>query len=285
MSTYDVLRNVARVSTKFKKLSVDPFLIRKIEIHERQWTNAQIRGCMKVLKKSQNLKSFSFDLNWNFDAPVYKRFLKALSTFNHPNLEEFCIKGKNSDSSNNGDVWFKEVSLIKKLMKYLKKCPNLKILKFEYERGKHTGNYRFLEWLLANQRLVGMANRPSEDICRRIKFPNLEELHFNGFDFDYICWFDFGDYINRLCKNSPKLKRLCFKVDNLGILDCSHSPEYDKILHKIASERNIKIEITGTRIYRRSSILEVVHPSSGYRIFHHDTIHCESKSSGSQPYI
>lgn len=65
MSTYDVLRNVARVSTKFKKLSVDPFLIRKIEIHERQWTNAQIRGCMKVLKKSQNLKSFSFDLNWN----------------------------------------------------------------------------------------------------------------------------------------------------------------------------------------------------------------------------
>ena len=131
MSTYDVLRNVARVSTKFKKLSVDPFLIRKIEIHdEGQWTNAQIRGCMKVLKKSQNLKSFSFDLNWNFDAPVYKRFLKALSTFNHPNLEEFCIKGKNSDSSNNGDVWFKEVSLIKKLMKYLKKCPNLKILKF-----------------------------------------------------------------------------------------------------------------------------------------------------------
>ena len=35
LSTYDILRNVAQVSKKFKKLSEDPFLIRKIELRPR----------------------------------------------------------------------------------------------------------------------------------------------------------------------------------------------------------------------------------------------------------
>ena len=60
--------------------------------------------------------------------------MKALPTFYHPHLEEFYIKGRNLDEYSN---WVEEASLIRKLMRYLKKCPNLKILKIEYEGEKH----------------------------------------------------------------------------------------------------------------------------------------------------
>ena len=55
LSSSDVLRNVARVSKKFKKLSEDPFLIRKIELHKGLLTEDQVKGCLEVLKKSKNL--------------------------------------------------------------------------------------------------------------------------------------------------------------------------------------------------------------------------------------
>ena len=209
--------------------------------------------------------------------------MKALPTFYHPHLKEFCIKGQNSESDYNGDVWKKEASLIRKLMKYLKKCPNLKILKIEYEGEKHVSHgdewnvtYRYLEFF------------EKEDIFGRIKFPNLEELHFNGFDFDYIPSFIFGDIINKIYKNSPKLRKLCFKVDNLGILDPQSDPEYDKILQKFASEKNVKIEITGTPIYTRSRrILEVKYPWSGFRIYNADgsTQYCRDRSNDEQHYF
>ena len=113
LSSSDVLRNVARVSKQFKKLSEDPFLIKTVELHNGLKTDDQVKGCLEVLKTSKNLKIFSFDLNWDFALPGYKKFLKALPTFNnqqasprtrsmtredrtppnHQTLEEFCIRG------------------------------------------------------------------------------------------------------------------------------------------------------------------------------------------------
>ena len=258
LSTYDVLRNIARVSTKFKRLSEDPFLIRKIEMHERQWTKDQIRGCLNVLKNSQNLRFFSFDLNWNFDTPAYKIFLKGLPTLNHQHLEEFCINGHGGQGEGQPETQAKtEASLIRKLMRYLKKCPNLKILKIESEE-KILDELFFLdivycplEWLV------------EENIFRCLKFQNLEELHLNGFEFEDITPQHLRKIINMFHKNLPKLRRLCFKLDNFGRLD--ENPEYGQILQKFASEKNVTIEITGTPVYR--SILEVEHPSSGFKIF------------------
>ena len=58
LSTYDVVRNVARVSKNFKKLSEDPFLIRKIELEHSYWYKYD---AINVLKTSKNLKFISLD--------------------------------------------------------------------------------------------------------------------------------------------------------------------------------------------------------------------------------
>ena len=98
------------------------------------------------------------------------------------------------------------------------------------------------------------------------RFQNLEELHLNGFDFEDITPQHLRKIINMFDKNLPKLRRLCFKLDNAdSLLDSPTHPEYDQILQKFASEKNVKIEITGTPVYER--ILEVEHPSSGFKIF------------------
>ena len=279
LSSYDVLRNVARVSKKFKELSEDPFLIRKIEMHKGLSTIDQVTGCLKVLQTSKNLTFFSFDLNWDFDAPAFKIFLNALPTFNHQNLEEFYINGHYGCSKEEFEQ--EEVSLLRKLLvKYLKKCPNLKILKIEFEEeitassasDNYDVTYCDLGWLRY------------EGIFKRMKFQNLEELHFNGFDWD-LDPEEFTDIFHKFQKNLPKLRRLCFQLDNIENLD--EEPEYDEIFQEFASEKNVKIEITGTPIYTSrcisekyvkleitgtpvktyTRILEVEHPSSGFKIF------------------
>ena len=64
-------------------------------------------------------------------------------------------------------------------------------------------------------------------------------------------------------ENFPKLQRLCLTLDNFHHLNMN--PEYDQILQEFASEKNVKIEITGTPVFRQ--ILEVAQPSSGIEIF------------------
>ena len=160
LSSYDVLRNVARVSKKFKKLSEDPFLIRHFDTSD--WTEDQMKGCLKVLQRSQNLRVFSFDLKWNYDGPAYQKFLEALPTFIHSHLKEFCFK---VETQYNCD----EISLIRKLMKYLQKCSNLKILKIEYDGAIDDDNdlqYNNLLWFVVK-----------ENIFSCLQFQNLEELH------------------------------------------------------------------------------------------------------------
>ena len=302
LSSSDVLRNVARVSKKFKKLSEDPFLIRKIELHKGLLTEDQVKGCLEVLKKSKNLTFFSFDLNWDFDLPGYKIFLKALPTFNnqqqgprtramtrgdrappdHQHLEEFCIRGH---------YWindeYKEdyISLFRKLIRYLKECSNLKILKIEFEGEVSSDNWYDVDYL----EYCPLGLLEYEGIFKRFKFQNLEELHFKGFDCD-LENFDpqgFKDIFNMFHENLPKLRRLCFKLDNIDRLE----PEHDQFFQEFSSEKNIKIEITGmpvytsrrisekgvmigitdTPVYTTGRVLEMEHPSNGFKIFNPKT--------------
>ena len=268
LSTYDILRNVAQVCKKFKKLSEDPFLIRKIELrprfpqknmlHPNHLTSDQIKSCLKVLQTSKNLRFFSFDLDWYFDLPDKEIFLNALPAFNHQHLEKFCIKG--DGCTDDEDKMAQEASLIRKLFKYLEKCPTLKILEIQFTETDHVEEqvedadmyyngdnvpnvkYREFTWL------------EEENIFRCLKFPNLEELHFNGFD----CpghFYLFRNILNMFRRNLPKLRRLCCKLDNI---EAEWIPKYEKILQKFASEKSVKIEIRGTPVYKR--ILEMEHP-------------------------
>ena len=64
-STFDVLRNIARVSKRFHKLSEDPHVIRKIEVQSVQtWPkDKEEKYCddfLRVLKRSLKLKKLSF---------------------------------------------------------------------------------------------------------------------------------------------------------------------------------------------------------------------------------
>ena len=64
LSSYDLLRNVARVSKKFHELSQDQHLIRKIEVDSETWTKIQEgkywEDFLKVLKRSLKLTFLSF---------------------------------------------------------------------------------------------------------------------------------------------------------------------------------------------------------------------------------
>ena len=64
LSTYDVLRNVARVSTKFHQLSKDPCLIRKLKISKswpRDKTREYSKSLLQVLKRCRNLTFLSIN--------------------------------------------------------------------------------------------------------------------------------------------------------------------------------------------------------------------------------
>ena len=78
LSTFDVLRNVAKVSKKFHKFSEDPHLIRKIEVESVQsWPeDEKEKYCddfLRVLKRSLKLRSLLFGFSWDI-AQLLKTF-------------------------------------------------------------------------------------------------------------------------------------------------------------------------------------------------------------------
>ena len=82
----------------------------------------------------------------------------------------------------------------------------------------------------------------------------------------------FRKFLDRFHKNLPKLRRLCFKLneglDQVNIAESlSKNPEYDQILQKFAFERNVTIEIVGMPVYDLRHVLEVVNTTNGFKIF------------------
>ena len=131
----------------------------------------------------------------------------------------------------------------RELIKYLEECSNLKILKIDFEGEIYSDNWFDVDYL----EYCPLGLLETEEIFKRFKFQNLVELHINGFDCDIENFSPqgFRDIFNMFHENLPKLRRLCFKLDNIDRL----APEYDQFFQEFASEKNIKIEITGTPVY------------------------------------
>ena len=128
LSNYDILRNVAGVSKKFHKLSQDQHLIRKIEVDSESWPINQeeeyCKGFLEVLKRSLKLTFLSFEFGRDVSE---EKFLEALPSMNHQFLKELCLKSNERNKSRDLSPFNPEDVLI-----YIEKCPNLKVLKFEF---------------------------------------------------------------------------------------------------------------------------------------------------------
>ena len=192
--------------------------------------------------------------------------MKESPSFNHQHLEEFQIKGRQDKY---GD-WESDGNIMAELMKYLENCPNLKILKIEYEGAKsfeekdnnHVDSTAYIrsasfsvEYFIFEYLESNPCGTPCIFSC--MKFQNLEELHFIGFDFGQTPekWLKM---LNTFHKNLPKLRRLCFMFQDPGSIPF-------EIFQKFASEKNIKIEISSVPEYDLRVVL--VDPSKVIKIF------------------
>ena len=254
LSTFDLLRNVAQVSKKFHKFSEDPHVIRKIGVESVQsWPeDKKEKYCddfLGVLKRSLKLRSLSFGFSWDIrNDRSGEKFLEALPSMNHHFLQEFCLKGDGKDSYDDA-AWFLKMlpdsnPLNENIVKYLEKCPNLKILKFEFKpevNGTDLAlDYPFLD---------------DVHVLSLLKLKNLQELHligvFLGTNFgglslnsldpeevflDFEELLDFKDYLDTFAQNFPRLQRLC--------LTCENDQNYqNETFQAFASKRNINVEI------------------------------------------
>ena len=235
LSTFDVLRNVARVSKRFHKLSEDPHVIRKIEVDSVQpWPkDKEEKYCndfLGVLKRSLKLKSLSFGFSWDIDNDKSgEKFLEALPSMNHPFLQEFCLKGDGKTYYENASKFLREFSkpLNQNILKYLKKCPDLKVLKFEFkpqsEVGDNYGSYPIVQDIV--------------EAFSSFELKNLQEFHLIGVD---------GvekEHLEKITidENFPKLQRLCLTCEDVS--DHWRVPK-DEDCQAFASKRNIKLEIS-----------------------------------------
>ena len=219
LSNFDVLRNVAQVCKRFYVLSQDQHLIRKIKVDSETWVKIQeennCEDLLRVLKRSLDVTFLSYDFGLNHGPPG-KMFLKALSSMNHQFLKEVYIRAK--------DFIHEEI------LKYLEKCPNLKVLKLEFE--PKIGNevtqilvHKYLSWITS------------------FKLRKLEEFYF-GYEIDLNDSTDFKDFLEILAGNFPKMQRLCLNTTwNPNAHAHPQMVEYAKICQAFASQKNTNLEI------------------------------------------
>ena len=207
LSTKDVLRNVAQVSKWFHKLSKDPHVIRKIEVDPSKFwpEDKEEKYCddfLEVLKRSVKLRSLSFGFSGDIETTIDEddeidekidksgdKFLEALPFMNHPFLQEVCLKGDGKMCHTLAPKFLEPMN--ENLLRYLEKCPELKVLKFEFKPQVHED--RDIDYPLLSGEF--------EESIRSLKLKNLQEIHWIGVDLQDS---------SGLQENLPKLKRLCF---------------------------------------------------------------------------
>ena len=251
LSTFDVLRNVAQVSKKFHKFSEDPHLIRKIEVESVQsWPeDEKEKYCddfLRVLKRSLKLRSLSFGFSWDIENDISgEKFLEALPSMNHHFLQEFCLKGDGKNDFSNAGHFLKmgpdSNPLNANIGKYLEKCTDLKVLKFE-----------FTPQVIGAERILDHPFLGHMESIIRFRLKNLQEFHLIGVlilpDFEMSSLdqgeevLDFKNFLDRIAENFPKLQRLC--------LTCEEYDQYDwrETCQAFASRRNIKVEVEFTKL-------------------------------------
>ena len=206
-------------------------------------------------KISEDPKFFSFDLF---------NYLDVLPS-NRQHLEEFQIKGHHDRAGEEKDasVLENQSNQLEALMKYLEKCPNLKILKIEYEGDKymdiddnhvpgkwrHLGTSQIPDFHVSYFSLKDLeSNACGTPRVLSMKFQNLEELHLSGFGLSGGPE-NLLKILNTFHRNLPKLRRLYL------ILDIYDGSKYFKILQKFASEKNITVEFAGMPKYDLKPVL------------------------------
>ena len=238
LSNYNVLRNVAGVSKRFYELSQDQHLLRKIEVESETWTTIQEgkywEDVLKVLKRSLKLTFLSFDFGKDMSDHKGDKFLEALPVMNHRFLKELCLKG-----DGRGELWRASEfldhpnDLSQNLLKYLEKCTNLKVVKFEFKPRTAEFDdwlcHPFLSWI--------------QETISSFKQKNLEELYLDGLNID-LDKPTFKKLLETIAENMPKLQFLCLTAD---VEDPSEHgaewPEYAEICQEFAGRQNIKLEI------------------------------------------
>ena len=175
-----------------------------------------------VFKRSLWLKFASFKFGWNFDGPG-RQICNALTSISHQFLEEFHLQTGAGGSKEFLDC------LGQNIMKYLRQCPNLRKIKFEFTVVPNLG------MLL--------------DIISSGKLDNVEELHLNAFDMSMHCGhigpgcrgfigcLRLENVFKKMTENMPKLR--CLSLT----LWLDRVSDYAEIRQEMASEKNFKIEI------------------------------------------
>ena len=230
LSNYDVLRNVAGVSKRFYELSQDQHLIRKIEVDSETWTKIQegkyCENLLKVLKRSLKLTFLSID----FGIEKGDMFLEALPIMNHQYLKELYLKGDGRIELHNATSFLHPEDLSWNLLKYLEKCTNLKVLKFEFKPKSEEDwiTCPCLSWI-------------SETISN-FKLKNLQVFILGSLDLD-LDKSAFKKLLETIAENMPKLQLLCLTVEVEDTNEFGEWDEYAKICQAFASGKNIKLEI------------------------------------------
>ena len=175
----------------------------------------------------------------------------------------------------------RQINQLKALMKYLEKCPNLKILKIEYEgenfmdidespfgtgyhKRAHLGTSRIPDFHVSYFSLDYLESWEYGEprVLSSMKFQNLEELHLSGFGLSGGPE-NLLKILNTFHQNLPKLRRLCL------ILDIYDDSKCFKILQKFASEKNITVEFAGMPKYDLKPVLvklpnlKIINPEQG----------------------
>ena len=234
--TRDLLRNVARVSKSFHELSEDPHLIRKIEVESvGSWPkHKEEKYChdfLRVLKRSLKLKSLSFGFSWDINNDKSgEMFLEALPSMNHQFLEEFILKGDGKIDCDDAAKFLAPVN--ENILKYLERCYDLKVLKFEFKPelqnyNKYKAKYPslFAIW---------------KDAIQSLKLKNLQEFHLIG-----VCIYMFDSnitsfklFLDKIAENFPNLQRLCLTCED------DDPNKWNEMCQAFASGKNIKLEIS-----------------------------------------
>jgi len=250
LSTKDVLRNVAQVSKWFHKLSKDPHVIRKIEVDpSRFWPkHKEEKYCddfLGVLKRSVKLRSLSFGFSGDIEITIDKedeidekidksgeKFLEALPFMNHPFLQEVCLKGDGKRAYNLAARFLEPMN--ENLLKYLEKCPELKVLTFEFK--PHVNEDRFIDYPSLSEEF--------EESIRSLKLKNLQEFYLIGVDLDDSSLDIHGEeiiFLEKIAENLPKLKRLSFTCQDIR---CVEDLKNNKRLGALVSGKNIMLEFS-----------------------------------------
>ena len=246
LSNFDVLRNVAAVSQKFHELSQDRHLIRKIKVDSESWLgfleSLKVEYCkefLEVVKRSLNLRFLMFDFSRWYMEDVRSTgrwigrsgelFLKTLPSMNHQFLEELQLR--KPCAFGNESVGLFETTILK----YVEKCPNLKVIKFEWLQDVDIED--------APQSLFFACLSGITSHISSFKHKNLQEFHLMGFVID-LDKPSFKNLLETIAENLPNLQGLYLTAelsdDVVGPWD-----EYAEICQKFASEKNIKLEIRG----------------------------------------